>query len=258
MPTEGSFSAWYFEHRFPISPRSYATILKAGGEPLAGLAADFAALEDAGLAECTRARGRAETPARRDAPVEPASPPRRSQTALHVFNGRGRQSGELPRLHELLECQAYRIAYWRVAAEEINYRRFFNINELAGLRMEVPRAVRRRRIGWSSRLIERGEVQGLRIDHIDGLFDPPGLLRSAAGDSSQSRSMSCVEKILARYERLPRLADRRQHRLRFHQPGARALCRSGRAKRAMTRLYRRFTEAVEQLRRCAATPARNA
>ena len=75
--------------------------------------------------------------------------------------------------------QAYRIAYWRVAAEEINYRRFFNINELAGLRMELPELFEKtHRLVFG--LIERGDVQGLRIDHVDGLFDPMSLLRAAA------------------------------------------------------------------------------
>ena len=86
-------------------------------------------------------------------------------------------------MHELLEMQAYRIAYWRVAAEEINYRRFFNINELAGLRMELPELFEEtHRLVFSA---DRGwDVQGLRIDHIDGLFDPRGLLRAAAASGS--------------------------------------------------------------------------
>lgn len=92
-------------------------------------------------------------------------------TALQRFTGESGNRSSFRRLHRLLEAQAYRIAYWRVAAEEINYRRFFNINELAGLRMELPQLFEHiHRLVFS--LIERGDVQGLRIDHIDGLFEP--------------------------------------------------------------------------------------
>ena len=121
--------------------------------------------------------------------------------------------------------QAYRIAYWRVAAEEINYRRFFNINELAGLRMELPELFEEtHRLVFD--LIERGDVQGVRIDHIDGLFDPraycerlqrrvcDAALRAGREDTGALRNSAA-------------LADCRQHRLRFHQSGAGDLCRSG-------------------------------
>ena len=79
-------------------------------------------------------------------------------------------------MHELLEDQVYRLAYWRVAAEEINYRRFFDVNELAGLRTEDPKI-----FDLTHALILRwareGGVTGLRIDHPDGLADPLGYFR---------------------------------------------------------------------------------
>src|SRR5215471_12103116 len=133
--------------------------------------------------------------------------------------------------------QAYRIAYWRVAAEEINYRRFFNINELAGLRMELPELFERtHRLVF--KLIERGEVQGLRIDHIDGLFDP----KTYCEQLQQSFAASLyvlIEKILARYEVLPQwpVAGTTGYDFLnqvfgiFVEPAGEA---------AMTRLYRRF------------------
>src|SRR2546428_566079 len=74
-------------------------------------------------------------------------------------------------LHRLPEHQHYRLAYWRVASDEINYRRFFNINDLAGIRVENPElfaAIHR----LVTRLIGERKLHGLRIDHIDGLFDP--------------------------------------------------------------------------------------
>src|SRR5207302_1056439 len=74
-------------------------------------------------------------------------------------------------LEELLEAQAYRPCFWRVASDEINYRRFFDVNELAAVateRPEVFRAVHRKLLEW----LAAGEADGLRIDHPDGLFDP--------------------------------------------------------------------------------------
>jgi (1->4)-alpha-D-glucan 1-alpha-D-glucosylmutase len=194
-PEPGSFSAWYFAHRLPISPHAYPSILAQGGEPLAKLAADFGALSRREARECAaqlklRLAERAREPAAAGAIA----------LALTRFNGRKGKPESFQRLHRLLEAQAYRIADWRVAAEEINYRRFFNINELAALRMELPEVFERthRLVG---KLIKRGDVQGLRIDHIDGLFDPQAYcerLQEAFGPL-----YVLVEKILAHHETLP-------------------------------------------------------
>ena len=76
-------------------------------------------------------------------------------------------------MHQLIEAQAYRLSYWRTAAEEINYRRFFDINTLAAIRVELPEVFEAtHQLLW--RLVERGAVTGLRIDHPDGLYDPRG------------------------------------------------------------------------------------
>ena len=76
-------------------------------------------------------------------------------------------------MDRLISQQAYRLAYWRVAAEEINYRRFFDINSLAAIRMEEPVVFdTTHQLLW--RLLARGAVTGLRIDHPDGLYDPRG------------------------------------------------------------------------------------
>src|SRR5207253_1781739 len=71
----------------------------------------------------------------------------------------------------LLEAQVYRLCYWRVAAEEINYRRFFDINDLAAIRVERPEVFAASH-QLVFQLLERGAVTGLRIDHVDGLWDP--------------------------------------------------------------------------------------
>ncbi|MGK4455650.1 malto-oligosyltrehalose synthase, partial [Klebsiella pneumoniae] len=74
-------------------------------------------------------------------------------------------------LHRILEQQAYRVAFWRVAADEINYRRFFDINDLAGLNIGLPDLFELAH-QLVFRLIGEGKLQGLRLDHIDGLYDP--------------------------------------------------------------------------------------
>ena len=74
-------------------------------------------------------------------------------------------------LDALLSAQAYRLAYWRVAGEEINYRRFFDINELAAIRMEDP-VIFERAHAYVFELLRRRCIDGFRIDHVDGLFDP--------------------------------------------------------------------------------------
>ena len=96
---------------------------------------------------------------------------RRVDAALAAFNGRPGEPGSFDALHRLLESQAYRLAYWKTAGDEINYRRFFDVNDLAGVRMErddVFEAAHRLVL----RLLSEGKVTGLRIDHPDGLFDP--------------------------------------------------------------------------------------
>src|ERR1051326_9006739 len=90
---------------------------------------------------------------------------------LGRVNGVPGDSRSFDTLHRLLDAQAYRLAHWRVSAEEINYRRFFDINDLVGLRMENPRvfAATHQLI---RRLLAEGSVTGLRIDHPDGMLNP--------------------------------------------------------------------------------------
>ncbi len=113
-------------------------------------------------------------------------------------------------LHELLEAQAFRLAYWRVASDDINYRRFFDVNDLAALRVENE-AVFEATHRLVLELIGSGALDGLRIDHADGLYDPLGYFRrltariaQATAAAGASRSVYLVaEKITASFERLP-------------------------------------------------------
>ncbi|QAY77600.1 malto-oligosyltrehalose synthase [Sphingosinicella sp. BN140058] len=118
------------------------------------------------------------------------------------------------RLHALLDRQLHRLAWWRVAGDEINWRRFFEITELAGLRVEDP-AVFDAVHALPLRLYAEGLIDGVRVDHVDGLADPTDYcrrLRAALEIAAASRPVDApagpaylvVEKILAEGERLPR------------------------------------------------------
>ncbi len=93
-----------------------------------------------------------------------------------LFNRPRRRPGKLYLLDRLLGLQPYRLAYWRVSLDMINYRRFFSVNDLIGLRVEDPRVFEASH-SLLFDLIREGKVSGVRIDHIDGLYDPLGYLR---------------------------------------------------------------------------------
>jgi (1->4)-alpha-D-glucan 1-alpha-D-glucosylmutase len=132
---------------------------------------------------------------------------------IRQFNGTKDDAHSFDLLDGLLNEQVYRLAYWRVAAEEINYRRFFDINELAAIRMENP-AVFNEVHQLVFRLLKEGTVTGLRIDHVDGLYDPGEYLRrlqdwaaAELSDVKESTDSSyplyvVVEKILGKGETL--------------------------------------------------------
>ena len=103
-------------------------------------------------------------------------------------------------LEKLLDRQWYRLAYWRVADEELNYRRFFDVDTLAGLRVENP-AVFAETHALLLALVMEGGLDGLRIDHPDGLADPRGYLRQLA--DATGGAWVVVEKILEGHEQLP-------------------------------------------------------
>jgi (1->4)-alpha-D-glucan 1-alpha-D-glucosylmutase len=206
-PDEGSFSAWYFEHRLPIRPNRYDDIVRTAvtaaqaGETPAGRR----------LLEVTSAYSDPALPTREQAPdlkhalrsVEGGADIIRS--GLHAYNDDVTSARGL--LHRLLERQHYRVAHWRVAISEVNYRRFFDITDLAGIRVEHSHT-----FGYVHRLtfelIKQGVLHGLRFDHIDGLRDPIryfARLRPLVR-TPERRTYLVVEKILAENETMPRLA----------------------------------------------------
>jgi (1->4)-alpha-D-glucan 1-alpha-D-glucosylmutase len=117
------------------------------------------------------------------------------------------------RLHNLLERQHYRLVWWQAAADEINWRRFFDVTSLAGMRVELPQVFDATH-ATLLRLYGAGLIDGVRIDHIDGLADPRAYCRklrrrletSAAtrpADAPAGAPYIVVEKILIGHERLP-------------------------------------------------------
>ncbi|HEX5435271.1 MAG TPA: malto-oligosyltrehalose synthase, partial [Candidatus Angelobacter sp.] len=94
-----------------------------------------------------------------------------AEKALKLYNGRPGDARSFDYLHRLLEQQVYRLAHWRVSGEEINYRRFFDINDLIGLRMENPRVFAATH-QLLRKLLAQDLIQGIRIDHCDGLLNP--------------------------------------------------------------------------------------
>lgn len=170
-PEQGALYAQQYEHRFPLTPPSYGGILAECGHPaLTALATRFAALDTAEQA-WQQARGLREELKRCCA--EPAA---REALTRRLGDYDGRQPEGFQRLHRLLEDQHYRLASWRTAADDINWRRFFDINELGGLRVERSEVFEATH-AKIFQLVEDGLVDGLRIDHVDGLADPRGYCR---------------------------------------------------------------------------------
>jgi (1->4)-alpha-D-glucan 1-alpha-D-glucosylmutase len=211
--SEGSFSAWYYEHRLPIAPARYGEILqKVVSEAQAAQTPAGRKL----LELAARYRG-AHNPPRDQAPALKAELAATIgaedviNRGLHAYHPKSGTPGATLALHYLLERQHYRLAHWRLAGSEINYRRFFDINALAGLRMEDAETFQRVH-ARVHQLIADGRLAGLRLDHIDGLRDPHQYFRRLqrlidVSEPAGSRGFYVIaEKILADRERLPRFA----------------------------------------------------
>ncbi|WP_331691132.1 malto-oligosyltrehalose synthase [Pseudomonas sp. ZY71] len=196
----GSFYVEHYDHHFPICPSDYGEILKHQ-ETLKSLADRFST-----LSYQTDAHSLA-MPLKEEL-RELASDPQTLE-AIHsnLQHFDSTTEAGFQALHQLLERQSYRLASWRTAADDINWRRFFDINELGGLRVERP-AVFEATHGKIFQLIAEGLVDGLRIDHIDGLADPRGYcrkLRRRVDLLAPGRHLPIyVEKILGAGETLHR------------------------------------------------------
>lgn len=199
----GEFAVWaYDSHKLPIYPLTYADVLGDEHAVLERFGDQFGALHDWRPQVARRAaelkRMLAEA-VRADVSVREAL-----ARAVERLN---RPDGEDSRreLDALIRKQHWRAAHFRVAGDDINYRRFFNINDLAGVRVELPEVfehVHKLVLG----LVADGSIEGLRIDHIDGLHEPRDYLRRLRDALEQVGKPSCyviVEKILGVGEALP-------------------------------------------------------
>ncbi|HET6810600.1 MAG TPA: malto-oligosyltrehalose synthase [Acidimicrobiales bacterium] len=199
----GSFLVSYFDHELPVSPRTLDEVLadaavRSGRNQLAELARGFARLPDASLTdrdsvarrheEKETLRARLDSACRADPALAEAV-----DAAVERFNS------DPDRLDTLLGRQNYRLARWQVAGYELDYRRFFDVTGLIALRIEDPRVFEDTH-ALIIRLVEEGVVDGLRIDHPDGLRDPTGYLERLEG--ATGGAWTVVEKILEAEEDL--------------------------------------------------------
>lgn len=183
----GEFSVYYYRHRFPVDPQTYPLILSSQNKTLSKT---FAPDDPVFLEYQTLDNSFSKLPLRTETSAEKKEERGRDKEVFKKHLARlcgdnspllrfiayrvaeiNRSSGENSELHALLEQQVYRLAYWRVAGDEINYRRFFDINDLAGLRIEDEKVFDATHQLILSQL-GQGKIQGLRIDHADGLYDP--------------------------------------------------------------------------------------
>ncbi len=229
---QGGFSLFYFDRRFPIATRSVGLVLRHRLNDLTQMLGDdnphlieyqsiLTAIShlpprtEADEAKIAEGRREREVIRRRLNSLCEMCPEIHSflNENIRIFNGKPDDPRSFDLLDQLLLDQAYRLAFWRVAADEINYRRFFDVNELAAIRMENP-AVFQAAHQLIFRLVKDGLVDGLRIDHPDGLYDPLNYftqlvsMTSSDGNAqtpvlAPSHFYLVVEKILGRSEQLP-------------------------------------------------------
>lgn len=187
---EGSFFVSYYDNKLPIIPKSYSNILTLGleqlEEELSAAAPPFQELMSIITALKHLPPTTEQDPERIIERYREKEVVKRRLWSLYqetssirifidgnvaIFNGRRGEPRSFDHLDELLREQVYRISHWRVATEEINYRRFFDINSLGAIRVEDP-AVFEKTHQLIFALVASGKVNGLRIDHADGLQDP--------------------------------------------------------------------------------------
>jgi (1->4)-alpha-D-glucan 1-alpha-D-glucosylmutase len=201
----GSFTVAYFDHILPVAPRSLDDLLMAaarrcGSAELESLATAFGRLPPSWAIDRESVRER-----HRDKEVLRARLDELcradSEVAAAVDAEVAAVNADFDALDALLERQNYRLAHWRTAAWELDYRRFFDIHTLAALRVEDEHVFYDTH-GLVLEWLARGVIDGLRIDHPDGLRDPGGYLERLAREAPPT-TFIVVEKILEPGEELP-------------------------------------------------------
>jgi (1->4)-alpha-D-glucan 1-alpha-D-glucosylmutase len=189
-PERGEFDIFYRDHRFPVDPKEYPRILQHCGTGAIEIVGeqDPAVLEFQSLTTSF-----SHLPGRQEISTERIAERNRDKEinkhrladlcarspeivacifrAVDLVNGDPANPASFEELHELIKAQAFRLANWRVASDDINYRRFFDTNDLAGIRMENEKVFEATHHLVLS-LMSEGKVDGLRLDHPDGLYDP--------------------------------------------------------------------------------------
>ena len=190
---DGGFAIWAYDaHKLPIHPLTFAQILGHQNPALDAMGDLFLDLPQWRPQVAERARVLKN---------ELVSLANEDTAARAAIDARVQQlNRDWRELDRLIQEQFWRVAFHRVAEDEINYRRFFNINDLAGLRIEVG-PVFDHVHARIFRMLESGEIDGLRIDHIDGLFDPKAYLEALRAAAPRPFYL-VIEKILASHESL--------------------------------------------------------
>lgn len=216
---EKSFYIQAEGNRLPINPETYAPILETAIDILAG----SAPADESAIGQIQRILAEVRAPAlgavgarsqiKRDLLQMYSSEPRvraALDETMSAFNGTKGDAASFNKLDSLISKQAYRLAFWRTSAEEVNYRRFFGLNDLVALREEDPKVFESVH-ELIFRLIAENSVSGLRVDHIDGLRDPLEYLQRLQNtrqlgeqeDSDALNIYTVVEKITSGVETLP-------------------------------------------------------
>ena len=200
---DGKFTVRYYDHVLPASPRSIGAVVaraaaSCGSEELGFIADTLSALPDStetDHANITRRHRDKEIAARQLTQLCNGKPAVREaiEAELKYINA------DPDLLDDLLSRQNYRLAYWRTAGRELDYRRFFDINHLIGIRVEQDRVFREthaRVLEW----LRTGVLDGVRIDHPDGLLNPEDYFERL--QSAAPEAWVVAEKILEPNERL--------------------------------------------------------
>jgi (1->4)-alpha-D-glucan 1-alpha-D-glucosylmutase len=226
---EEGFFVYYYDHKFPLDPKTYGLILThrletlprelgEGNPAILSFMGLIAMTEHLAPRSLTNKRKLLERYREKEILknnlwlLYQGNPQIKEflDENLANLNGRAGDPESFNLLDRLLSLQSYRLAYWRLSLDMINYRRFFSVNDLIGLRVEDPRVFEASHSLLFS-LIGEGKVSGVRIDHVDGLYDPLGYLQRLQSSLAPSEKAPAdreshyvvVEKILAADEPLP-------------------------------------------------------
>jgi len=251
--TESGFAVNYYDHHFPLKTESYLTILaQAIPDLLHDLGEEHSDyMQLLGVLYILKTLpGEIDADERHDKvkfikqalwALYDKNPTiqRAIDVAVRFFNGRQGEPESFNALEAILADQWFRLCFWKVATEEINYRRFFSINDLISVKVENEDVFLSTH-AMPLRLLREGQITGLRIDHIDGLFDPSAYLRRLRKETPATYIVA--EKILDWKEPLPDWPVQGTTGYDFMHV-VNGICCQGNNEKAMSRLYRSFTGA---------------